>query len=650
MQNEIMKKIDLLVEMSDTNNHYENLKEELDSINKDISYERNKINDIKKTIIPERYIKSSARIIDENIKIGLTNKLEREEKELSTLLNNIEEISIEEEESHKAIEEITTELERLSSFLNSLELKLKTIGSKDKNAYSFYEDLMSETTSSIKENESLLNTKKDSHLIITDKLNTLGEERSKLETQINEDKSRLQETIDILNNKNSYIDEELKESDKEKISKLEEELNKLEDRKTEILEDPAFIGYLAEEAVVEDDITTALKEIKNLTEIVKKRPYMDFISSELEEALEQATSKRDEFASLIDSKNYNGEDKSIMSDRIAYLESKKNTIEEEIDILKDKINKIDTEEVKELRTKVNETKLIKDKLTSDIEDYKKVLKSNNEYKTPRKKALLNAAFHRKVEELEHVSTILSSYQKDLENLVNSSKLLEEKELTSKKEEIKLINKEISEIEKLIMLNSRTEDILALEKDKVELKKLSDEVEKIKNRMKYKTTPDEIYDELELSLQGRTKEEFETPNNSEEEYINLEDYRINAKEKREEKKELEEESIKPAIKAIEEEEEIKPLSRTERTQRLKVVSVEPINETKKEEVVEDNKPTKEKEDITLPFIEEPTQEEVRTPSLEDTAEKELEPLVDTDDLQILDNTAYIDFNDLLNEDK
>ncbi len=650
MQNEIMKKIDLLVEMSDTNNHYENLKEELDSINKDISYERNKINDIKKTIIPERYIKSSARIIDENIKIGLTNKLEREEKELSTLLNNIEEISIEEEESHKAIEEITTELERLSSFLNSLELKLKTIGSKDKNAYSFYEDLMSETTSSIKENESLLNTKKDSHLIITDKLNTLGEERSKLETQINEDKSRLQETIDILNNKNSYIDEELKESDKEKISKLEEELNKLEDRKTEILEDPAFIGYLAEEAVVEDDITTALKEIKNLTEIVKKRPYMDFISSELEEALEQATSKRDEFASLIDSKNYNGEDKSIMSDRIAYLESKKNTIEEEIDILKDKINKIDTEEVKELRTKVNETKLIKDKLTSDIEDYKKVLKSNNEYKTPRKKALLNAAFHRKVEELEHVSTILSSYQKDLENLVNSSKLLEEKELTSKKEEIKLINKEISEIEKLIMLNSRTEDILALEKDKVELKKLSDEVEKIKNRMKYKTTPDEIYDELELSLQGRTKEEFETPNNSEEEYINLEDYRINAKEKREEKKELEEESIKPAIKAIEEEEEIKPLSRTERTQRLKVVSVEPINETKKEEVVEDNKPTKEKEDITLPFIEEPTQEEVTTPSLEDTAEKELEPLVDTDDLQILDNTAYIDFNDLLNEDK
>lgn len=650
MQNEIMKKIDLLVEMSDTNNHYENLKEELDSINKDISYERNKINDIKKTIIPERYIKSSARIIDENIKIGLTNKLEREEKELSTLLNNIEEISIEEEESHKAIEEITTELERLSSFLNSLELKLKTIGSKDKNAYSFYEDLMSETTSSIKENESLLNTKKDSHLIITDKLNTLGEERSKLETQINEDKSRLQETIDILNNKNSYIDEELKESDKEKISKLEEELNKLEDRKTEILEDPAFIGYLAEEAVVEDDITTALKEIKNLTEIVKKRPYMDFISSELEEALEQATSKRDEFASLIDSKNYNGEDKSIMSDRIAYLESKKNTIEEEIDILKDKINKIDTEEVKELRTKVNETKLIKDKLTSDIEDYKKVLKSNNEYKTPRKKALLNAAFHRKVEELEHVSTILSSYQKDLENLVNSSKLLEEKELTSKKEEIKLINKEISEIEKLIMLNSRTEDILALEKDKVELKKLSDEVEKIKNRMKYKTTPDEIYDELELSLQGRTKEEFETPNNSEEEYINLEDYRINSKEKREEKKELEEESIKPAIKAIEEEEEIKPLSRTERTQRLKVVSVEPINETKKEEVVEDNKPTKEKEDITLPFIEEPTQEEVRTPSLEDTAEKELEPLVDTDDLQILDNTAYIDFNDLLNEDK
>ena len=650
MQNEIMKKIDLLVEMSDTNNHYENLKEELDFINKNISYERNKINDIKKTIIPERYIKSSARIIDENIKIGLTNKLEREEKELSTLLNNIEEISIEEEESHKAIEEITTELERLSSFLNSLELKLKTIGSKDKNAYSFYEDLMSETTSSIKENESLLNTKKDSHLIITDKLNTLGEERSKLETQINEDKSRLQETIDILNNKNSYIDEELKESDKEKISKLEEELNKLEDRKTEILEDPAFIGYLAEEAVVEDDITTALKEIKNLTEIVKKRPYMDFISSELEEALEQATSKRDEFASLIDSKNYNGEDKSIMSDRIAYLESKKNTIEEEIDILKDKINKIDTEEVKELRTKVNETKLIKDKLTSDIEDYKKVLKSNNEYKTPRKKALLNAAFHRKVEELEHVSTILSSYQKDLENLVNSSKLLEEKELTSKKEEIKLINKEINEIEKLIMLNSRTEDILALEKDKVELKKLSDEVEKIKNRMKYKTTPDEIYDELELSLQGRTKEEFETPNNSEEEYINLEDYRINSKEKREEKKELEEESIKPAIKAIEEEEEIKPLSRTERTQRLKVVSVEPINETKKEEVVEDNKPTKEKEDITLPFIEEPTQEEVRTPSLEDTAEKELEPLVDTDDLQILDNTAYIDFNDLLNEDK
>ena len=157
MQKDIIQKIELLVEMTDTNNHYESLKEELDVLEKEIETQKSKISRLKKSMSDSKYMNASDRIIDENIKIGLENKIEAYEKDLSDVLAEIENVSQEEEDFHQMVLDLENEINTSKHFLESLELKIKTIGSKDKSVYSFYEDLIDITTKEIKSNDTSKN-------------------------------------------------------------------------------------------------------------------------------------------------------------------------------------------------------------------------------------------------------------------------------------------------------------------------------------------------------------------------------------------------------------------------------------------------------------------------------------------------------------
>ncbi len=664
MQKDIIQKIDLLVEMTDTNNHYDTLKEELNILESDIAKQKNQVTRLKKMMSDNRYLNSSDRIIDENIKIGLENKIASNEVILQDVLSEIESISKEEEEYHQMIMELEDEIATSKRFLESLELKLKTIGSKDKSVYTFYEDLIDTTTKEIRSNETRLQVKKKAYEQVESRLASFGESRYDLEEKIKKDSLKLEETKATLENEDSYIDKKAKAKDEEELSRLEEDLDKLEKRHLEIITDPAYIGHEAIDLFLNDDRTSSLAKIKELVAIVNSKPYMDFRYEELDEILDAAVSQRDEFANSLEGKKYDGTDSKILENRILFLQGMIENKKIEKDELEKKIRQMDVDYVRELMEYIADAKHYRDKLKQDIEEYKSVMEENTEYKSPKKKASLNAAFHRKTEELDAVYTMIDSYEKDLEQVVEESKNLEENVLGRLQSELKDMEAEVKKYEKKKILGNAPVDILAMEKDKSELKKLSDEVSLIQHRKKYLKTPNEIFDEIEMSFSS-TMEEEKVP---EKEAVDLNDYRIDVEEETEEEpkeislhiddEELDEKEEEPPIledvddssslDSILEEKEISfpprnSIKEEENPNLFKVVSVEPLEEEAKNNSPENDSTSIEKE--------EPIVSEEVSPVIEESKEEvpnlEVPPIQD-DDYMVndFDDTDYISFNDLL----
>ena len=185
---------------------------------------------------------------------------------------------------------------------------------------------------------------------------------------------------------------------------------------------------------------------------------------------------------------------------------------------------MDVEEIKQLLEAVSLAKKTREQLKDDMKEYQQVIEANKEFKTPKKEASLRAAYKKKEEEYNFVDKIVLSFEKDLEGLVLNSSKLEEQDLVSLEEQIKEIDKEIKELKKAEMMRIQTKDILAVEKDKETLKELNDDVEHIKQRQKYNQKPSEIFDEIELSF-GSMDIQSEENELSNEDYVNLNDYRI-----------------------------------------------------------------------------------------------------------------------------
>lgn len=506
MQKDIIQKIDLLVEMSDTNNQYDALKEEFSILELDIAKTKKKIEEIKESITDSKYIKASDRLIDENIKISLENKLQSYQDELSQIDVKIQDISLEEEECHQNILVFEKEILSSKKFLESLELKLKTIGGKDKTVYSFYEDLIDTTEKEISKSEKRLHEARESFSLVQERLSNLASSRVSLEEKIRKNTLQLDEVKDALLNSNTYVDAKLKRADENKILELQVSLDDAEKRRLEIITDPSFIGHDATELLLDDDRTSTLLKIRELVTLVKTRPYMDVSNDEIEDILSDALNKRDEFASSIEVKQYDGIDSTVIDGRISFLESCRDKILIEKSSLEQKIREYDTVSVKEIMRYIVEAKELRDRLKEDIDEYKNVMNENIDYKTPKKKASLSSAFHRKCDELQQVNLIVESYEHDLEDIVLKSKILEEQDLLHLNVELKSIEEEIRVLQKKKVLQNSPIDILAMERDKSALKLLSDDVEMILHRKKYSKTPDEILDEIEISLSSYGDEE------------------------------------------------------------------------------------------------------------------------------------------------
>ncbi|HIR75206.1 TPA: hypothetical protein IAB95_06905 [Candidatus Ventrenecus avicola] len=634
MKNNLIQKIDLLIEMAGTPNNYTNLSEELSTVNEEIEHQKDLVRDLKKTISENKYVNANERLIDENIRIGIENRLENLHESEKELKSQIAEVSLEEESVHEEVTSLERELEQLEKLLDAIELKMKANNGKSQESYSFYEKLLEKTNLEIEQIKKELEEKRKNYEQITKKMERLGENRENIERKIQKEEERLEEIKTDLQNPNAYVDQKRKQMDEKKVDQYTEALESLERHRLEIITNPVYIGYEAKDLILKEDKTSALEKIKELVTIVNSVPYMDIKADDLKEMLEEAQNKRDEFANSLEGKNYDERDYSLESLRIEYLEEQKERVQAQIDFFKTLLEDLEKKTIQGLNEKISIVRKAKEEIASDVKEYKKTIQKDREYSSPKRKTALQLAFKKKREELKKMEQLLKSFEVDLENIVIESKNIEEEQILTLEQKIKEIDEEIAVLKQSKPADN-VKDILAIQKDKDTLKELNDEVEKIIHRQKYTETPSEIYDEIELAMIGNEPLKEEIEEVKPEDYVNLDDYRITEeKQVKEDEKEVEDTAndipVPITIDTPEEitnikEEESVPIfpSRSSKEPKelnepnlLKVVNIEPLEDTTN------------------------SQEEEKT-------EKEVEELP-KDDFMINDfnDSDYISFNDLL----
>lgn len=648
MQKDVIEKIDLLVKMSGTTNSYEPLQEELSQLEKQIENQKNQVRNLKKSISENTYIKASDRIIDENIKIGIENKIQYYQDSLDDLLSQLKGVSQDETSIHSSIVSLEEEKKQLESFFSSLELKLKTIGNKDKSVYQFYEELIEKTKNDLEKNHSLLSDYQTKYEQACDKLDQLGNRREDVEGKLQKEQERLKEINQFLASPNSYVDQKAKQNDEKLIDQLTSQLEEMERRRLEILTDPSFIAHDAVMLMVDEKEDEALEKVRELVTIVKTKPFMEYDKADLEELLERTINERDGLATQLENKIYSNKEMMVVETRLSFLRERKKALSEEIHSLQEKIKNIDVVSVKELMEYVRDSKACRDSLQEDILEYKKVISSHQEFKTPKKEASLRAALKKKEEEYAFVNQLVLAFEKDLEDLVITSRNLEEKTLQKLSESMEEIESEIKDIQKNQVLMNSSKDILAAEKDKEKLKKLNDDVQAIAHRQEFDKMPDEIYDEIELLLGSMTP--LETSKDSllkPDDFVDLSDYRIDLTSSSDDsvnESKVEETTIPEPI-VVEETQKVPDSVPIIEEKNDDSIIFEPIK-TEEVPVIEDGKKN-------LEVISEETKENT------DNRFKviRVEPLtLDTQDVEKLDSDAengedeYISFNNLLEGDE
>ena len=506
MQNEVIAKIDSLLKISEPQSNIETLKVELREIECSIKEINLNIKELKSSMNDDKYFDASAEIVDKNIEISLAKKIKSIKKSLEELENQIEKQSILEQNQHDKIEKIKKEIVEQNSFIEILKEKIASNFDFDKENF---KTLLKENEQKLKSNEKELTKLTKDYEKIQGKLEVLSFSKKELKTKIDDETEKLLDVKANLLNKRGYVNNDLKKEDQETLELLEKKLKDLEDSKNRILENPLMIAEEAKNYLLDDDKTGCLKKVKDLKDLISKIPYMSIngvnSSENLKIELENAEAKRDEFSSMINSKNYESVDTTLIKDRLTFIQDKKINIEKDINELSEKIKSTDTVELEDLNNRINycenEVKVIEDKINEFNSNFE------NEELTLSKKSSLQAALDKKRDELANINKLLECYKNDRKDLITKSFDIEKNYINKLKEDINVIDKEIKELEKILMTSSKSKNTIEIENDKNKLKELNDNIKAIKKRQNLKKSPEEIYDEIELSL-GTEMDSFE----------------------------------------------------------------------------------------------------------------------------------------------
>lgn len=498
MQNDVLAKIDTLIQMSDCQSDINALRIQLSELEKTITKKENELKLIKNSINEDKYYDESAEIVDKNIEISLNKKIKNLKKSLIDIESQLSDELAKENELNLKLEQLKKEIEEKENFLDILDEKIEMLSNDGKENF---ENLKIETKEKLEKAKKQYNSKKKCYDKIQGKLEVLSFSKSEFERKIEDESSKLIDVKANLLNKRNYINNDLKAEDDQKISDLSKEISTLKKEKLELEDNPLVIAEKAREYLNDEDYTGTLKEIEKLKNIILKQAYMDVeglnASENLNIELENAKAKRDEFASMINSKNYESVDTTLIKDRLSYIKEIKENCIKSIDEIKEKIKNIDSIELDDLCKRINYCENEAETLKKKIDEFKNGI--NDEELSLSRKVSLQTSLIKKEEELENIQKLMSSYRKDRNSLIITSFNLEKNEISKLEQRVEQINEEIKKLNKLVSSTNKSKDTIAIENDKNYLKELNENIKAIKKRQSFDKSPNEIYKEIELLL-------------------------------------------------------------------------------------------------------------------------------------------------------
>lgn len=498
MHTEVFNNIDTLIEMAGASlKNMDEVNAELITLKRQIRNKNNEIEDFKSIINDARYFNASNELVDKNIEISLKNKITRLKRKIKDIDNNGKALTTNEEALHEEIKDLKNKIAKNEKYVNVLEVK--TNSNLDNN---YYISMLDTERNNILELKTILDNKTSLYNDILKELELNNQAKDELSTKLSREEERLNDVMDNLTNPNTYIDEDLKKSDEDRLNALENELDKLQKRELELLTDASVIGADAKELIATNDVNAALQKIKELVTIVKTKPYMDINNAAiLDEELEKKESLRIELAGLIDSKNYEGINSEAIKERIDYLNKEIENNNEQVAKLKNEISNIDEHISSILGKKISD--LEKEIIDAEkiVQNYKNLIKAkDNASKT---RTNLEQAILKKQKEIQVLDNILIAYKETLVSKINDTNKLNERVSSIENDNSRYL-KELDGLQKITLINFKTKDLVEEEKDREDLRNLNEEIKQIKIRKQFDRSPNEIYDQIEMALASVTQ--------------------------------------------------------------------------------------------------------------------------------------------------
>ena len=498
MHTEVFNNIDTLIEMAGASlKNMDEVNAELITLKRQIRNKNNEIEDFKSIINDARYFNASNELVDKNIEISLKNKITRLKRKIKDIDNNGNVLTTNEEALHEEIKDLKNKIAKNEKYVNVLEVK---INSNLDNTY--YISMLDTERNNINELKIILDNKTSLYNDILKELELNNQAKDELSTKLSREEERLNDVMDNLTNPNTYIDEDLKKSDEDRLNVLENELDKLQKRELELLTDASVIGADAKELIATNDANAALQKIKELVTIVKTKPYMDINNAAiLDEELEKKESLRIELAGLIDSKNYEGINSEAIKERIDYLNKEIENNNEQAAKLKNEISNIDEHISSILGKKISD--LEKEIIDAEkiVQNYKNLIKAKDNVSKTRTN--LEQAILKKQKEIQVLDNILIAYKETLVSKINDTNKLNERVSSIENDNSRYL-KELDGLQKITLINFKTKDLVEEEKDREDLRNLNEEIKQIKIRKQFDRSPNEIYDQIEMALASVTQ--------------------------------------------------------------------------------------------------------------------------------------------------
>ncbi|MBR1413139.1 MAG: hypothetical protein IJ574_00515 [Bacilli bacterium] len=509
--------LDILVKMTNSKSNADTLTAELEDIKSELNYKRRTLNNLQDSITDDKYFDASSEIVDRNIEISTSKKIRNLEYVITDLNNELKELQTTEKNALDEIHNLENKIANFESYLEVVDLRKQS--SQNDDVVNLYTEIDEQEKQNLEELKKDLIIKRDDYEVIATKVKECEELISNNETQLASERDKLTEIQSNLANKSAYINHTLKKQDEEDLNRLKAEVEKLEKRIDEINNDPVYIVSNIKEMIANNDRRSVDKELSHLINEIEKLPYMNINSDEeLNDIFDQAKQEYENFISYIENKRYEGMDTPIIEERIEYLKNEIIAKSEQIENLKSTINNIDTNSIREIEGKIRTAESIRKELEEEIKTYKEENEPNN----GRKKASVQASLNRKNSELKEVNELINAYLADQRSYIEQANNYETNIIAGLQEQITNYENEINELKKLLILKNKSKDVVEMDKDQEKLQELSKNLEMIKYRGEFKTTPRKIVSDIrkKIGLDFEYRTDNDTEENLDEEYQDM----------------------------------------------------------------------------------------------------------------------------------